>query len=152
MDILELLAGPATGLLGSTVGRVVGLFEGRQRRRERDAERAHELLLLDKQRELRASEREHEVELAAEASSLQLRQASYQHGISIGETYEWVNAVRALVRPVLTVALIALCSWSFYITREDPGSRDAMIETITFLTLTCITWWFGDRAPKRGAA
>lgn len=153
MDFLEpLAANGLLGVFGSVSGRVIGLFEGRQRRKEREVEYAHELLLLDKQRELKTSEQEHEVALAAEASSFQIKKASYQQDISIGETYKWVNAVRALVRPIVTYGSIALGAWVFYITREDPGSSQAMIETIRTLMLTTVFWWFGDRALKRGAA
>ena len=69
---------------------------------------------------------------------------------AIGPTYQWVNAVRALVRPALTLGLGGfLCAAFFALPAGDAG-RAEVSESLVFAAVTAIVWWFGDRAPKKG--
>ena len=66
--------------------------------------------------------------------------------------YPWVDAVRALVRPVLTPLL-----WGIYIVlvamvlASPSGSTvvlDSLVDDAAFAASAATLWWFGDRAPR----
>ena len=65
-------------------------------------------------------------------------------------------AVRALTRPALTLllwilfALLFLSALSGALSAETAsGVVRTAVETIAFSASTALTWWFGDRAPRR---
>jgi hypothetical protein len=75
---------------------------------------------------------------------------------AIGPSWPWVNAVRALTRPALTVMLWLLYGLLFLAAAAGALHSDAAAsviagasETISFSAATALTWWFGDRAPRR---
>ena len=149
-DILSLGASAAGGglfgLIGTALGRLAGFAERRQEQAHERARWAHQLALQD----LRAaqSEQEHlqrsgEIEAAGRWDGLE---RSIAAEAAIGDTYHWVNAVRALTRPILTMLLwgIAACIW----VGANDAARAAITETTTFAATAATLWWFGDRAPR----
>ena len=56
---------------------------------------------------------------------------------SIKDVHPWVNDVRGMTRPVLTLVLVIM-AWS-----EDQAD-----ETLNWMASTAVTFWFGDRPRK----
>ena len=163
--------GGITGLLGSLVNRGFGLWELREKRKDRaqeiaHAERAwgHETRLHELQMRARAAETESELkvaEAALQAAAVEGSWAGLNASIAaeagVGDSYRWVNAVRALVRPALTVLLwlIVLALFAMALAGELPLQTAAeVVETViqaaSYGAVTALAWWFGDRAPGRG--
>lgn len=175
MDILSLtgtgLYGGLFGALGSGLGRIVGIFEMREKRQDRTIEIArekdlwtHESDLQTLQMQVKAQDTENALKLGAqglEKSGLDGSWAGLNAAIGaeaqIGQSYKWIDAVRALVRPVLTVLIWLIFSVLFFAAMRAklPAavSGDVVVtfvNTVTFAASTALAWWFGDRGPKDG--
>ena len=138
-----MLAGGATGIFGSLINRVASYFERKQERK----------FILEKYKldaEARKDEYEYHMEEAQLEANTQALKASYQHDSNIGVASKWVINTLKLVRPVLTLLLIALTSSIIYelLSSDMMGADqlDYIIQSVFYLTTTSITWWFGDRS------
>ncbi|MBF34334.1 MAG: hypothetical protein CME85_04430 [Henriciella sp.] len=138
------------GLIGTALGRVAGYFETRQRLRHETERWGHETRLLELQREARAEETEAELALAETSGRWAGLEASMAAEAAIGESYPWVNAVRGITRPGLTLLLWVISAMIWL--GADAAERAAITETATFAATAATLWWFGDRGPKREAA
>lgn len=147
--LFSALFGGATGLVGTLVGKLFGWLELRERARTLAMEQAHELALFDRQAALRRSELEAELAVAESGAWAAARTESYRHDMAAGETWRWVSSVIRLVRPVLTLLLLALTAWVFVVV-GDLGLRAEVVSQVVYLTAMAVAWWFGDRAPRRG--
>lgn len=157
--------GAAFGALGSVLNRGFGLLEMREKRQDRQLELAHERDRWAHETEMTAAERAgkaDEVEQALAQTQAQGSWAGFTGSIAaetvIGASWPWVEAVRALTRPALTVMLWLLYAALFLAAASGALHPDAAAsvvtgaaDTISFSAATALTWWFGDRAPKRGA-
>ena len=86
--------------------------------------------------------------ISQEESFAAMRQASYQHDMSAGQTSQWVNNTLRLVRPVLTVFLIFLVGAIWFTVADDNISlQNNIVEGVLFMASAAFAWWFGDRAP-----
>ncbi len=146
-DIIGLAAsaagGGVFGVLGSLIGRVAGLVETRQVNAQERARWNHE-------RELEGLRASGALTLAQEEGRNAGLAASLAAEAAIGPTYQWVNAVRALTRPVLTLLLWLITGVIFL--GADTLAKGQIIETTTFAATAATLWWFGDRgqpAQKR---
>ena len=135
------------GLLGTALGRIAGYFERRQHHAHERARWLHESELLKLQMQASSQETEAERALAETAGSWKGLSASMAAEAAIGASYPWVNAVRGLTRPVLTLVLwvIALCVYF----NADASGQKSIAETATFAATAATLWWFGDRGPRR---
>ncbi|MCZ4297956.1 hypothetical protein [Henriciella marina] len=154
MDPITGLAASAAGgglfgLIGTALGRVAGYFETRQRLQHETERWAHETKLLELQRYARAEETEGEIALAEASGRWEGLSASMAAEAAIGESYKWVNAVRGVTRPALTL-LLWLIAGLIWIGADGAG-RASIIETATFAATAATLWWFGDRGPRRGS-
>ena len=151
MDIGSLfdsgLSGGLFGLLGNVAGKVIGIFETRQAFAQKKEEWGHEERLLDMQMKAKAAETEQELAVTASSGSWGGLGDSLKSEAAIGATYPWVNAVRALVRPALTLSLSGFLGSAFFAT--SGAARNSIADSLVFAAVTAIVWWFGDRAPKR---
>jgi len=144
------LTGGLFGLLGNVAAKVVGLYEAKQTFAQKKEEWGHEERLLDMQVKAKAAETEQELAVTASSGSWSGLGESLKAETAVGASYAWVNAVRALVRPALTLSLGGfLCAAFFAMPAGDPA-RAAVSDSLVFAAVTAIVWWFGDRAPKRG--
>lgn len=155
--------GAAFGALGSILNRGFGLFEMRERRRDRQLELAHEKERWAHENALAEQARAGQAEAGRQALATAQAQgswagltASIEAEAAIGASWPWVAAVRALTRPALTVMLWVLFGLLFV--SAASGALEAQtasaviratVETISFSAATALTWWFGDRAPRR---
>ena len=155
--------GAAFGALGSVLNRGFGLLEMREKRQDRVLELAHEKDRWAHENDVATAERAGEADAARQALALAQTQGSWA-GLSgsiaaeaaIGPSWPWVEAVRALTRPALTVMLWLLYAMLFLAACAGALHPDAAAsvvsgaaDTISFSAATALTWWFGDRAPRR---
>ncbi|HEX6860025.1 MAG TPA: hypothetical protein VF138_07480 [Caulobacteraceae bacterium] len=154
--------GAAFGALGSVLNRGFGLLETREKRKDRQLELAHEKerwshesALADQARSARAEEARQALAQAQVQGCWTGLAASVEAEGAIPGSWPWVNAVRALTRPALTVmlwllyALLFLCAAAGALEASVAASVvDSAIGTISFSAATALTWWFGDRAPR----
>ncbi len=153
MDIGSLLdsglTGGLFGLLGNVANQVVGIFTAKQQFAQKKEEWSHEERLLDMQTKAKAAETEQELAVTASSGSWGGLGDSLKAEAAVGSTYPWVNAVRALVRPVLTIGLGGFLCVAFLSLPNGDIDRQYIANSLVFAAVTAIVWWFGDRAPKR---
>lgn len=157
------LSGGATGLFGTLISLGAGYLKQRAEQVEKAAERAHELALLDLQ--MKKGDKETENELAiiqaqAEGAGFQM---AYRHDMSI-KAPGWVDAIRSLMRPGLTLLLLGLTVWIWLsmqhgsmdrvlvLVKTAEGGTDLygfIVLSIVYLNTTAIAFWFGDRAVAK---
>ncbi|MEL7452727.1 MAG: hypothetical protein AAGJ50_05065, partial [Pseudomonadota bacterium] len=128
---------------------VASFFERRQEQAHERARWGHEGELLRLQMQANKEETEAELALAETAGSWQGLSASMAADAAIGPSYRWVNAIRGLTRPFLTLLLWLIAGIIWF--GADAAGRDAIIDTSTFAATAATLWWFGDRGPRRGS-
>lgn len=166
---------------GGVLGGIVGLFgtwlKAREEREKLKVEHEHrkamrQLDLQEMQAEadlkLRQTETEYagkqviaetEANAAMDVAASKALTASYRHDkASYG--IRFVDATRGLMRPIITVYLLAIMSliaWKLYGIEAIAGI-DAntawklfadVVRDATFLAVTAVTWWFGSRPNQR---
>ena len=150
-DIAGLAASAAGGglfgLIGTVIGRAAGVIEARQAQAHERARWVHDGEMLKLQMQAKAAAREADQRLADTSGAWAGLSASMAAEAAIGESYRWVNAVRALTRPVLTVLLWGITAAVF--AGSDAAGREGIVETATFAATAATLWWFGDRGPRR---
>jgi hypothetical protein len=157
-------SGGILGFLGSAVGGVMKYFQTRQQHKHEQAKWAHEAILLDKEHARNREEDEHELTMLSEQGSWEGLNASIQSESGIGDTYKWVNAIRALFRPALTTGLVVIAfiifkDLSAMLTTLEPSAFTGIltpeearallvydVNALVFSASTAVVWWFGDRA------
>jgi len=152
-DIVGLAAsaagGGVFGLLGTVIGRAAGYFEQRQSQAHERARWQNEAALIGLQRQAQREESDAAERLAKTRGSWAGLTASLQAEAAIGASYAWVNAVRALTRPVLTL-LLWLITWLVFVASPE-AEQVKIVETATFAATAATLWWFGDRGAQRTA-
>lgn len=152
-DLIGLTASAASGgifgLFGTAIGRVAGYFERKQTMQHETQRWAHEVQLIELQQAAAKAETEAELALTDTQGSWDGLLASMAAEAAISASYRWVDAVRGLTRPVLTLLLwlIAAGIWL----GADATGQSNIIETATFAATAATLWWFGDRGPKQGS-
>ena len=147
-DIIGVAASAAGGglfgLVGTTFGRIVTYFERRQTIAHEERRWAHETDLLQLQQTAAAQETEAELAITQAEGSWAGLEASLAAAAAIAPSFKWVNAVRAMTRPALTVLLWAITLGVWFSANAD--QRANIIETTTFAATAATLWWFGDRS------
>jgi hypothetical protein len=144
------LTGGLFGLFGNIANQVVGIFTAKQQFAQKKEEWGHEERLLDMQMKAKAAETEQELAVTASSGSWSGLGESLKAETAIGSTYPWVNAVRALVRPALTLGLATFLCAAFFALAPGDIDRAYVADSLVFAAVTSVVWWFGDRAPKKG--
>ncbi|MEZ6001376.1 hypothetical protein [Hyphomonas sp.] len=152
-DIAGLAASAAGGglfgLVGTAIGRIAGLVEARQAQAHERARWEHETDMLELRVEAEAAGREAELRNTEASGAWAGLSASMAAEAAIGASYKWVNAVRALTRPALTVLLWGITGAVFI--GADEAGQAGIVDTATFAATAATLWWFGDRGPRREA-
>jgi hypothetical protein len=104
--------------------------------------------LLKLQLQLKTEETENEQALLP-SQSLDALSASIRAEAAYGTSYKWVDAARALVRPALTLGLASFLAAAFFAMPEGAADKTYVVDSLVFASVTAITWWFGDRAPRK---
>lgn len=148
-------AGGLLGLIGSWITK-------REERENLKIQNDHEVRMLElglKEMEMQASialslaEKESEIKIKGEEVkgwTASQKQDDGRIGI----------VVRAVIRPSITIYLLVVVSWLAYVVwaktkgvegwtpAELIGLMQQIITQLLFLTVTCVTWWFGARASS----
>jgi hypothetical protein len=140
-------AGGVFGLIGNLANKSFGYLESKQALLVKQSEWAHETELLKLQAQWKQPEAEAEPPLALTASWSGLLSSVAEGGLTA--SYKWVDAARALVRPLLTLGLSAVLAAAFFHMAPNDTARAYVIDSLVFAAVTAIVWWFGDRAPPR---
>lgn len=148
--------GAAFGALGSILNRGFGVLETREKRKDRQLELAHEKERWAHEDTARADDARNALAQTQAQGSWAGLNASVEAEGAIGASWPWVSAVRALTRPGLTVMLWLLYAMLFLSAASGALEADtassvigAAVDTVSFSAATALTWWFGDRAPRR---
>ena len=151
--LTSILAGGATGLIGTIVSAIVGYMERRQRHkhemelRQLDIEIVKmESISAEKVAAIKAEPQEPAPEPSAPYQSPGSR---WSEGNS-----KWllaVDVVRGLLRPVATIGALGGVGWIYYnfapvVPSEEMGLR--VVDTILYIATTTTLWWFGTRPMK----
>ena len=153
--IADAASGGVLGLVGSVVGVGARHVQAKAEHKRRLAEQAHELALLDRQRAAAEQETESEIALAAAAGSWDGLRASIAHDTAAGAAPAlpvWVQSARALMRPALTVGLLAavLMLWRSLPDTLPPAEAastgEHLARALVSAATTAVVWWFGDRS------
>lgn len=159
--------------LGAIVGSVFSWLGKKEARAEKAMELEYELKnRLQDLEELKLSQT-HEVDMADK--QMQIAETEGQIATDLKETdgwiesiksgmkatgIAWVDAVRALMRPVITVYLLGISTYvaiSISVLVGGIGSlpEDELLEmyrqvimSLIMLTTTAVTWWFGSRPQQ----
>ena len=161
-DLLGLGANVASGglfgLLGSLIGVGAKWLQAKQQAKAKAEEWKHEIKLLELQMEAGDRETENELAVSRSEGSWQGLSDSYHTVVRSSAVPSWVNGIRALFRPILTISLWILVvielRWMLDGTLEVWISDAKMfgptvkyiIDSTVFSAATATTWWFGDRA------
>jgi len=161
-------SGGVLGLAGSMLGGVFKYFKRRQEISFEKAKWSHEkdLFALELQRDRQEDEHENEI-MAAQLQQLRTHgsyeglSTSINADVMIRASYKWVDAVKSLFRPFLTLCLMAMTIllFNWLMDGELDGYTEPQtiadmivytIKSVVFTTVTACVWWFGDRAitPK----
>jgi hypothetical protein len=142
-------SGGLFGLVGNIATKIFGYFENKQAFIQKEAEWQHETDLLKLQMQARAAETESEMKVAEAQGTWGGLTGSVAAEAAIGASYPWVNAVRALVRPTLTVGLTTFLATAFFAMAPGDIDRAYVADSLVFVAVTSVVWWFGDRAPRK---
>lgn len=105
----------------------------------------------------RAAETEQELAIVSQEGAWEGLRASHQTDQSIKKVHVWVNDIRALFRPFLTLVLWLIAAWIFWLViggalvewLKESDITDIvryMIFSVFFSASTATVWWYGDRA------
>ena len=103
--------------------------------------------MLDAQMRARQQASEADLRLSDVAGGWRGLEASMEAEAAIGQSFQWVNAVRGLTRPFLTLLLWLITGLVFL--GSGTAARGEIVETATFAATGATLWWFGDRGPPR---
>lgn len=141
--------GGVFGLAGTVIGRLAGFFERRQDHAQERARWQHEKAFAELTMRAKAEAAASEERLAETTGAWTGLTASLQAEAAIGESSKWVNAVRALTRPLLTLLLWLITGLVWL--GAEAADRASIVETTTFAATAATLWWFGDRGLRREA-
>lgn len=139
------VTGGLFGLVGTIAGQVLDIWKTKQANNFKLKEWDHELELQKLQSQLRVQETEQEIRLASEQGSWTGLQQSLVAASNEAPSYNWVNAFKSVTRPGITwIFVIYIGILMFRLQGEE---LIALLDALTFMAMTSISWWFGDRAP-----
>jgi len=132
MNLIDILT---TGGIGSAIGAIAGIGEkvvlGRLEAAAKANERDHIYRMQQLQQEHEMRQAEHELLGQMEKTAGEVWVESFKHDASTGQTSQWVNNIRALVRPASLVICFPL----------------AYFEPMTFAGFLglMLSWYFASR-------
>ncbi len=149
--MLELLASAAGGglfgLAGSLIKKVMAFFEMKQKNAHElevlRLEQANMRMEIEARRHIAEIDLERDIETSADESLQSAIQAEGRLRSS-----NWVNDVRGLVRPLLTLMLLIVTT-SFWYNTDDPTIEARLANELVFMTSAAVLFWFGDRPSGR---
>lgn len=153
--IAALLSGGATGLLGTALSFGVEYFQRRQRHQQEVEMRRIDLEIAEREAAGAAAVAAIEAESEESAREWKALEASHETAAvrwSDGDSpaLVWVDVVRGLTRPALTWLFLALVAVIYFTLGADEAEiRASIVDTVLYLSSTCVLWWFGARQVGR---
>jgi hypothetical protein len=164
--IVDLIGAAAGGGIFGLIGSIFGWWATRDAiAQERAFEKdkwSYEQENMRLQMAARAAETEQELAIVSQEGSWTGLETSVQHDEAAGARASgWVNDVRSLFRPVLTLTLQGLQAWVIWLIASanvamieilaNPSTPGAdilryAVYSLVFAAQTSVVWWFGDRA------
>ncbi len=169
-SVLSVMSGGITGLVGTALQ---GYYTYKSKQLDIDLEKnkaANEIELRKIDIQMQAQEWASRTQIAeitaqgetdkADANALIAsynEPQQYSEKSMLSHTQEWVmvglDALKAIIRPGLTVYLCAITTMIYLQTRAMIGDNTGdsfavlqkLIDTVLYLTTTCVLWWFGSR-------
>ena len=146
-------AGGVIGIIGSLVGVASKWLMKREERRSRKDEIEYELALIEAQMKQAGRAFEHELAIMAESGRTEVRSQAIQAESKLSGSYKWVEAIRALFRPFLTVFLWIMAAYFFHEIQTATITSPIMLSIandVMFAAGSSTGFWFGDRSftPK----
>ena len=142
--------GSGAGIFGSVVSKCLSIWQYKEELKAKQIDYEHEKSLLDRQLAARKEELESQQAIVNIAADQSVRVASYKHASSVGETSVWVNNILRLVRPLLTLVMVALTA--YVAATFDAITQRELAAQIIAITSMCFAWWFGDRTKQTKTA
>lgn len=157
MDIiLGLLTGGATGLIGTALSGVMKYFTNKQEHAQEIAIMDMELKHMDKEAEvaLKIEEKKQEgkeAEAAWRGLEASYREAGQRWSTGDSGWIVFVDVVRGLMRPLLTLILVILMGTIFFThARDNVTMQEQIVATVLYLATSAVLWWFGSRMAQTG--
>ena len=141
------LTGGATGIIGSVIGKAFSFLDAWQEEKKATNEHGRTIELLELQNKLGAEESERELAIAETTAASDIRMASYGQASSAGNGSPWVIDCLRLIRPFLTISLIALVGILYF--KAVPDGRATIEASVIYMASSAVLWWFGDRALRK---
>lgn len=145
---LSALTGGIFGLAGNVASKIIGIFEAREAFAQKKEEWGHDERMADMAMKAKASETSAALAQTAASGAWSGLAESLKAETAIPASYSWVNALRALVRPVLTLGLCSFLSAAFFALPDGDAARADVCQSLVFAAVTAIVWWFGDRVKR----
>lgn len=169
--LIEIFGG---GALGGIVGAIASIFKGAQEAKQKKAEMDHEFKMAELG--LREQEMQGSHELAMADKGIERAKAEGDVAIDIAETgafrdsimagmkstgIAFVDAVRGLIRPIITVYMLGLATYiainiSIMVGGFEALERETLmalyskiIDDVMFLTMAAVLYWFGSRPNRK---
>lgn len=156
----SILAGGATGLLGTGISRIFSFFENKQKF-------GHQIELLRIGRETAREEAEYRLKEAEVAGKIKLSQieeegraaSEVSANEALGKSYleagtrwssgenKWlifVDVLRGVTRPALTL-LLCVTAFVMWARTQNPDLETQIVMTFLYLNTASVLWWFGSR-------
>lgn len=160
MILTELMFGGLTGLIGG-IGQK--FFDYKSKKLEIDLQKIkgeQEIALRKADAEIMAQEWKARTVIAETEADAKMFEASHnepelysQNLKSISRQQGWlliiVDFLRGIVRPGLTLYLCAVVTIMYTRTDGATINPQSIVDTILYLAVTAVTWWFGSRGPKK---
>ena len=160
--VTSILTGGATGLIGTGLSFITQYFQAKQRHAQE-----LELRRLDNelaQTEAAGAARVAELQLESDQAQAELSafQESYREAArrwsvpGNGFLMKFVDFMRGMTRPALTWGFVALTAIIYFGLGDADAVVDGVavkariIDTVLYLTTTCVLWWFGARQLAKG--
>ena len=146
------LSGGLFGLVGAGLKKVGDIFSEYQRRAARKDEMAHELLLLDKQAQLKVVESENERAIVSLQQDGQIKQRSYDVFNNLGRAHKLVVSAVTLMPVIITISLWAMVGYLVHLI-VDTGITivdgkvliKQIVDNVVFCAVAVTLWWIGEQ-------
>ena len=174
MSFVDAVLGIASSSgLGAIVGLVGSYMAKREQRKLDEMNNSHEkdMARIDLERD--AAESAQALQMADKQIEQTQAEAEIASEVSAGEAFTtsqlmankpsgstWVDALRSLMRPLITIYLLVIVTYITFNIHATLGGLDALgkdelfalythiINQTVFLTVTAVLWWFGSRPAK----
>ena len=161
-DFLQsILLGSGTGLVGTAMSFGIDWFKTRQGHAQELKLREMDLKIAEMEAQGAVNASLIEAEAESERAAASALSASYRQEMTRfsrpGETGIMlaVDVVRGFMRPGLTAGFLLLTGVIYFLLSSQVeyfSLRERIIDTILYLTVTCVIWWFGGRQLSKTQA